>query len=103
MVRTLAIHLRSLFRRQVVDRDLDEELQSHVDRAIARNIAHGMTASDAHAAASREFGNITAITEAARDAWRWQWINRCVRTSATPYAPCDGGRRSRLSPCHPSR
>ena len=41
MLRTLAIHLRSLFRRQAVDRELDEELRSHVDRAIARNIAGG--------------------------------------------------------------
>jgi len=31
MLRTLTIHLRSLFRRQAVDRDLDEELRSHVD------------------------------------------------------------------------
>jgi predicted permease len=76
MLRTLAIHLRSLFRRQAVDRELDEELRSHVDRAIARNIARGMTQPDARYAAQREFGNLTAITEEARDASRWQLIEQ---------------------------
>jgi predicted permease len=76
VLRRVAVRLRALFRRSVTDRELDEELELHVDRAIARNVARGMSEQQARHAAHREFGNVTAITEAARDAWRWQWIEQ---------------------------
>jgi len=76
MLRRTIIRLIALLHRSATDRELDEELQIHIDRAVARNIAHGMSKSQAHDAARREFGNVTAITEDARDAWRWQWVER---------------------------
>jgi hypothetical protein len=70
------VRLRALLRRSTSDRELDEELRFHVERAIQRSIAHGMSEPHARYAAQREFGNLTAITEDARDAWRWQWVEQ---------------------------
>jgi len=51
------LRLRSLFERSSVERDLDDELRFHLENAIERNIAAGMTPEDARYAARREFGN----------------------------------------------
>jgi predicted permease len=73
------IRLRALLWRSATDRELDEELQLHVERAIQRNIGRGMPEPAARDAAHREFGNLTAITEEARDAWRWQWLEQAAQ------------------------
>jgi len=70
------VRLRALLRRSTTDRELDEELRFHVERAIQRSIAQGMPEPQARYAARREFGNLTAITEEAREAWRWQWVEQ---------------------------
>jgi len=70
------IRLRALLRRATTDRELDEELRLHIERTIQRNIARGMPQPQARYAAHREFGNLTAITEDAREAWRWQWVEQ---------------------------
>ena len=72
MLRRILVYLRALVRRDAVNRELDEELRAHFDRAIARNLGRGMTEAEARRCAAREFGNVTAVAEAARDAWRWQ-------------------------------
>ena len=76
MLHRFAVRLRAFFTPADTDRELDEELRAHLDRAIALNLARGMTEADARHAAHREFGNVTAITEAARSAWRWQWLEQ---------------------------
>ena len=63
--------LRALVRRDATDADLDEEIRYHLERELERNIANGMSPSDARNAARRAFGNATVATEQARDAWRW--------------------------------
>jgi predicted permease len=57
-------------------RELDEELRAHVDRAVARNVARGMSQSEARFAAQREFGSYASVAEEARAAWRWQWVEQ---------------------------
>jgi predicted permease len=79
MLRRIAVRLRALFRPRAVDRELDEELRLHVDRAIARNAARGMSSAAARDAARREFGNVTAVAEAARDAWTFQWLEQLLQ------------------------
>ncbi len=76
MLRRTVVRLRALLQRSATDRELDEELRIHVERAIQRNLARGMPESQARYAAHREFGNVTTITENARDAWRWQWLEQ---------------------------
>jgi putative ABC transport system permease protein len=57
--------LRYLRRRRRED-ELGKEIDSYLAEAIADNIAAGMTAADADAAAKRKFGNITIVKETVR-------------------------------------
>ncbi len=47
----LQLRLRSLFRKDLVERDLSDELRFHLEGLIANNVAGGMTARDARSAA----------------------------------------------------
>ena len=49
----IPLRLRSLFRRNVVEQELDEELQYHIEQQTAENIRQGMTPRDARATALR--------------------------------------------------
>lgn len=64
---TLPLRARSLFRRNQVERELDEELRYHIDRQIEENIAKGMTPEDARHAALRAMGGIERRKEECRD------------------------------------
>src|ERR1700733_2516746 len=60
----------NLFRRTEVDREIDAELQTHIEMRIDENMAHGFTPEDARRDALIRFGNRTAMREhvAAADA-----------------------------------
>jgi predicted permease len=66
-VYTLPLRLRSLFRRDRVEQELDEELRNHIERRTAQNIAAGMTPDDARTAALRAFGGIERRKEEIRE------------------------------------
>lgn len=66
-VYTIPLKLRSLFRRQRAERELDEELQYHLQRKMEENLAAGMTAEEARRAARREFGGFELSKEECRD------------------------------------
>jgi predicted permease len=67
---TLPLRLRSLFRRGVVDRELDEELQFHIEQQIEANVARGMTPDAARIAALRAMGGLEQRKEECRDTRR---------------------------------
>jgi len=60
------------------ERDLDEEIQSHLRLAAQDRIRNGETADHANISARREFGNTTQIKEIARDIWGWAWLDRTI-------------------------
>lgn len=63
----VALHrVLSPLRRSTLDRDLDEELRSHLAHAIDENIARGMSRKEARKAALRSFGNIAQARESHR-------------------------------------
>ena len=62
------LRVRALFGRRTLERDMKEELRAHLEQAEERMVARGMSRSDARNAALREFGNVAAIEEDARDA-----------------------------------
>jgi putative ABC transport system permease protein len=66
--------MRALARRDAVEREMEEEMRQHIDRATARLMARGLSRSDAQALAKREFGNVTAIAEQGREVWRLTWV-----------------------------
>jgi macrolide transport system ATP-binding/permease protein len=59
-----------LLRRRRIERELDAELRSHFEMAIAERIAAGDDPESARLAAIREFGNPLQMREEAREIWR---------------------------------
>ncbi len=63
LLRMLLSRCTALFRTRVLDEDLEDELRSHLDFAIAENMERGMPETEARQAALREFGGVTQIGE----------------------------------------
>jgi predicted permease len=59
--------LRNLFRKQAVERQLDDELRAYVDIVTDEKIAAGMSARAARRTALAEFGGIEPVKEAVRE------------------------------------
>ena len=59
--------LRNLFRKQQVERQLDDELRAYVDMITDERIAAGMPASEARRMALAEFGGIEQVKQTVRD------------------------------------
>ncbi len=78
-VRIARLRLRTLFRRAKVERELDEELQYHVDRQTAENIARGMSPPEARAAALRALGSIEYRKEQVRATRGTAWLDGAWR------------------------
>lgn len=66
--RILALRLRTLFHRRAVERELDDELQYHVEVQTAEFIRQGLAPSVARTAALRALGGIEYHKEQVRDA-----------------------------------
>jgi predicted permease len=63
----LWLWLRALLFRQRLDREMRDEMTTHLSRATERLIAEGMSRDDARRTARLEFGPVTRIQEDARD------------------------------------
>jgi predicted permease len=68
-----------LLRRGRFDRDLEEEMQAHLEMQAAENRDNGMSAEEARYAAMRQFGNATRLKEAGREAWGWRALDEIAR------------------------
>jgi len=66
--------LKQFFLRRDLYHDLDDEIAFHLEERERELVAGGMPASEAHAAAYREFGNVGLLKESAREAWGWRWL-----------------------------
>lgn len=64
---TIPLRLRSLFRRNEVERELDEELQFHLDRHAEAEIARGRPREEARRDALRSFDGLVQRKEECRD------------------------------------
>src|SRR5262245_4588568 len=66
--------IRDLFEyRRKRDRELDEEIQSHIRMAIQERIDRGEDPRNAELAVRREFGNEALVRETTRAAWGWSY------------------------------
>ena len=72
---TISLRIRSLFRRNAVDSELEDELRFHVERQIAANASAGMSAAEARRAAMHEFGGVEQLKEECRDMRRTNYIH----------------------------
>jgi len=60
-----------IFQRRKIDRDVADEIASHIEERAAELAAQGMAPADALLAARRQFGNATLTAEQSRAVWRW--------------------------------
>ena len=72
------LRLRSILRRSVVERELHEELQFHVEQKIEQGIADGLSEEEAHYAALREMDGLEQRKEEIRDTRRVHWLTDLV-------------------------
>jgi len=91
-VKRFRLTLRSVFRRNRVDEELDEELQYHLERLIADGVNSGLTPEGARHSALRAMGGIAKSKEECRDMRHVNFIDDLVRDLR--YA----GRSLRRSP-----
>lgn len=72
--------------------DLTEELESHLNMAVADRIARGESPAEARKSAMREFGNVPMVADVTRDQWGWLRLELLIQD--VRYA----ARQLRLAP-----
>jgi predicted permease len=66
--------LKFLLGRRKFDRELEEEIQLHLDLKARASVVEGMTPREARRAALKEFGNPRLVGETSRDVWGWTGV-----------------------------
>jgi predicted permease len=66
--------LLNWFRRGALERDLDRELQYHLDRRVSDLIAAGLPEREARSRAAVELGGVAQVREEVRDVWLSRWL-----------------------------
>src|SRR5882762_8846879 len=86
LLRNIAIGLRSLFRKEQVDRELDEELRAYQEMATEEKVKQGMSRKDAFRAVRLERGGLELAKEVVRSgSWEffvetcWQDLRLALR------------------------
>lgn len=67
--------LLGTFRKEKIERELDEELRAHIEMRACDNIAAGMAPPEARYDAQKRFGNSTLLKEDAREADMIAWLD----------------------------
>lgn len=67
--------LLAVIRRKQLETDMAAEMRAHLEEQTLRNLAAGMSAADARAAALRQFGGVAQIQERARDVRGVRWLD----------------------------
>jgi putative ABC transport system permease protein len=61
------------------ERDLEEEIRSHLRLAAEDRADRGVDPADAERAARREFGNVALVKDVTRDMWPGGWLDRLAQ------------------------
>ncbi|HVO78807.1 MAG TPA: ABC transporter permease [Candidatus Bathyarchaeia archaeon] len=75
----MSLRFRSLFRKRQADRELDDELQFHLQSQIDENLAKGSSPQAAYYAALRSVGPVTQIKEECRDMRRVNFFDNFLQ------------------------
>jgi putative ABC transport system permease protein len=75
---TVPLRLRSILRGRRVERELDEELQFHLDHKVEEGLALGLSPEDARYRALRAMDGLDQRKEEVRDARRIHWLTDFV-------------------------
>src|SRR4051812_6601414 len=66
-LRTLVLRVLGFARKDRLDRDLEEELATHIEMATEENVRRGMSAAEARRDALVHFGGVEHVKETYRD------------------------------------
>src|SRR5688500_15359867 len=77
-IRWVMLRLRAILARRALERDMQDEMREHLERATERYVARGMSPADARLAARLEFGNVAVLQEEARDARGARWVEALI-------------------------
>src|SRR5215468_3571590 len=77
-IKELRRRLLMMFRRERLDRELDEEMRLHVDLRAEEFSKTGAMSGEARAMARRQFGNTALLHEQSRDEWGWVWFDQLL-------------------------
>src|SRR4051794_11259606 len=78
-VRMIAARLRALFKHNRLDRELDDEVQFHLDMQIEDNLKAGMSLAEARYTALRSFGAREPMKETYRERRAFALIETIVQ------------------------
>jgi predicted permease len=84
--------MSELFGQWKREKELDDELRSHLEMAARERMERGVDEGEAERAARQEFGNVGLVKEIARDMRRWRWLEEFVEDARY------GLRRMRKAP-----
>jgi len=65
---------RALFRKEQLDREMDEEMRFHLEMRTRQNVQAGMEPEEARYAALRSFGGMEQVKEVCRELRGVEWI-----------------------------
>src|SRR6266481_9422360 len=71
--------MNRLFGRQKQEKELEEEVRTHLEMAAKERVERGEPAREAERAAKREFGNVGLVKEVTRDVWGWGSFERLIQ------------------------
>src|SRR5690348_17339483 len=71
--------MRILFWRRKQQRQIDDELQGHLQMAARDRMERGQSPDAASQAARREFGNISLVREVTREQWGALWLDALLQ------------------------
>ncbi|MFZ0937461.1 MAG: ABC transporter permease, partial [Bryobacteraceae bacterium] len=78
-MRTLLARITALFRKRELDRDLDQELATHLDLATEDNIRRGLSPEEARRDALIRLGGVETAKEGHRDARGLPWLDSLLQ------------------------
>src|SRR5437899_12734962 len=68
-----------IVRRRPEDRELAQEVESHLEEKVADLMEAGMPEQEARYQARREFGNVALYKEISREVWGWVWLETLMQ------------------------
>ena len=98
-LRAWLVRLTGIFRREARDRELAEELESHLQMHIEDNISTGMSPQEARRQALIKLGGVEQTKEKYRRQRGMPMLEDLWQDLATAHADCLSSRHSRSSPC----
>lgn len=61
------------------ERELKEEIDTHLNMAVGGRVDRGVAPDEARHAAHREFGNVDLVQQVTRSQWGWQWLDHLLQ------------------------